>query len=163
LLVFPVTILIAATAAAFGPALGLAYAAAGALTSAVVTYSIGARLGKEVLRDVLGPRLNRIRQRIAEEGVLAVATVRLVPVAPFTIINLLAGASDIKLGQFVAGTILGLAPGLVVMSALGHQIARMLTDPTPLEYALLIGAIMLWIATTIGVQVLVAKRWSARS
>lgn len=160
LVAFPVTILIAATAAAFGPWLGLALATSGALASAVVTFVLGLWLGKDLLRDVLGPRLNRIRERFAEEGVLAVATVRLVPLAPFTVVNLVAGASGIRLAHFAIGTLLGLAPGLLVMSALGHQLARILTEPTPLDYALLVGAITLWIVTSIGVQVLVSRRWS---
>jgi phospholipase D1/2 len=162
LLAFPVTILIAATAAAFGPLLGFAFATTGAMVSAVVTFVLGAWLGKDLVRDVLGPRLNRIRERIAEEGVLAVAAIRLVPLAPFTMVNLVAGASGIKPSHYIIGTLLGLAPGLIVMSALGHQIARVMTEPTPLDYALLVGAIMLWIATSIGVQVLVSKRWNSR-
>ena len=49
LLVFPVTLLIAATAATFGPWLGFAYAATGAAASAVVTYGVGALIGRETL------------------------------------------------------------------------------------------------------------------
>ena len=45
LIAFPVLILIAATAAAFGPVAGLAYAAAGSLASAVVTYAVGVAIG----------------------------------------------------------------------------------------------------------------------
>src|SRR5204863_9859742 len=97
LLVFPVMILIAATAATFGPWLGFTYAATGALASALVTYCLGAKLGSESLQFVLGPRLNRLRRMIARQGILAVALIRLVPIAPFSIVNLVAGASGIKL------------------------------------------------------------------
>ncbi len=51
---FPVTVLIVATAAAFGPWPGLAYAACGVLVSASLTYAIGARLGKETLAQRAG-------------------------------------------------------------------------------------------------------------
>ena len=163
LLAFPVTILIAATAAAFGPWLGFAYAGIGAIASAVVTYEVGRRLSKEALRDFLGPRLGRIRERIATEGIIAVATVRLVPLAPFTVVNLVAGASEIRLVDYVLGTLLGMAPGLIVMSALGHQLARILVDPTPTEFALLVGAVLAWIATAIGIQIAVSKYWSRTS
>jgi uncharacterized membrane protein YdjX (TVP38/TMEM64 family) len=163
LLMFPVTVLIAATAATFGPLLGFTYAAVGALASALITYGLGARLGRESLRDVLGPRLNRIRERITKRGVIAVATVRLVPVAPFTLVNLVAGASEIKFTDFLLGTMIGMAPGLLVLSALGHQVSRVLTEPTRLEVALLVGAIVLWVAVSIGVQALVSKLWSAKS
>jgi hypothetical protein len=49
LVVFPVVVLIAATAAAFGPWLGFVYAFAGALASAIVTYAVGAAIGREAL------------------------------------------------------------------------------------------------------------------
>jgi phospholipase D1/2 len=163
LVAFPVTILIAATAAAFGPWPGLPYATAGVLVSAMVTYAVGARLGKEALRNVLGPRLNRIRRRIARRGVIAVATIRLVPLAPFTVVNLVAGASAIRPMDYLAGTILGMFPGLVVLSLLGHQVVRILSNPTWTEVALLAAAVAAWIAVSIGLQVAVTKLGSERT
>jgi uncharacterized membrane protein YdjX (TVP38/TMEM64 family) len=156
---FPVLMLIAASAAAFGPWFGFAYAALGALASALVGYSIGAVVGKKPLRNILGPRLNRVRQRIARRGVITVATIRLVPIAPFTVVNLVAGASGIPVFDFIAGTLLGLLPGLIAISAVGHQFARIMTAPTPLDFALLAAAVAVWIAVSIGIQAAVS-RWS---
>ena len=48
-------------------------------------------------------------------------------------VNLAAGASRIPFADYVLGTILGMLPGLVLMSALGHQIFNVLTAPTPLN------------------------------
>ena len=157
LVAFPVTVLIAVTAATFGPALGLAYGATGAMASAILTYWIGAWLGKDMVRDLLGPRLDRIRRHIVKQGVIAVAAIRLVPVAPFTFVNLVAGASQIRLQDYIFGTILGLTPGLLVMSALGHQVLQIITQPTAANIAMLGGAIILWLAVSIGVQLLVSK------
>jgi phosphatidylserine/phosphatidylglycerophosphate/cardiolipin synthase-like enzyme/uncharacterized membrane protein YdjX (TVP38/TMEM64 family) len=95
LVMFPVTVLIAATAATFGPWLGFLYAAAGALMSALVGFWLGAQLGKNALRDTLGPKLNRIRRKIMRRGVLAVAAIRLVAVAPFTVVKMVAGAREV--------------------------------------------------------------------
>jgi phospholipase D1/2 len=50
--------------------------------------------------------------------VLAVAAIRLVPIAPFTLVNLIAGASKIRFADYLLGTVIGMAPGLVLMSAL---------------------------------------------
>jgi uncharacterized membrane protein YdjX (TVP38/TMEM64 family) len=163
LLVFPLIILIVATAAAFGPWLGFAYAAVGALASALVTYAIGAKLGKESLRNLLGPRLNRVREKIAKQGVIAIAAIRLVPLAPFSIVNLVAGASEIRLVDYVLGTALGLAPGMLLLSAVGHQIVQIILNPTPFEIALLIAAVLTWITVSITVQILVSRLWSERS
>lgn len=157
LLVFPVTLLIAATAATFGPWLGFAYAAAGAAASAVLTYGVGVLIGRETLENVLGPRLNRIRRAITRHGVLAIATVRMVPVAPFTVVNLAAGASRIPFTDYMLGTILGMLPGLMLMSALGYQIFNVLTAPTPLNVTLFVVAVVAWIGASLGIQALVTR------
>ena len=157
LIAFPITVLIAATAAAFGPAAGLAYATAGSLLSAIVTYAVGVVLGRETLRGMLGARLKRVQSKIVSGGVLAVAAIRLVPLAPFTVVNLVAGASDVKLGAYVAGTLLGMAPGLIVMSALGHQFVRILSAPRPGEFAILFAVLLAWLAVAGCVQLVVAK------
>ena len=106
---------------------------------------------------MLGPRLNRIRRAITRHGVLAIATVRMVPVAPFTVVNLAAGASRIPFIDYMLGTILGMLPGLVLMSALGHQIFNVLTAPTPLNVSLFVLAVVAWIGASLGIQALVTR------
>jgi uncharacterized membrane protein YdjX (TVP38/TMEM64 family) len=163
LVAFPVTLLIAATAATFGPLVGFAYAATGALMSAVVTYGIGAGIGRQVLHDVLGPRLNRVRRSVAKRGVLTIATVRLIPIAPFTLVNLAAGASRIPFQDYVLGTALGMAPGLVLMSALGHQILAVILDPTPVNVILFLLGVTSWVGLSLGVQAVVLRLRSRRT
>jgi uncharacterized membrane protein YdjX (TVP38/TMEM64 family) len=41
---------------------------------------------------------------------------RLVPIAPFTAVNLIVGASGIALGPFLAGTLIAMTPGIVLIS-----------------------------------------------
>lgn len=159
-LMFPVTVLIAATAAAFGPWVGFTYAFVGALASALTTYAIGAAIGKRTVQDLLGPRLNRIRRKIASRGVISIATIRLVPVAPFTVVNLAAGASAIPVFDYMAGTIIGMVPGMIMISAVGNQFARILTSPTPFDIAALVLAVGAWVALSIGVQAAVSRYWS---
>jgi len=157
LVAFPVNLLIAATAAAFGPWLGFLYGAAGSLASALVAYGIGVLIGTNAMRELLGERLDRIRGRMDRGGMLAIMAVRLVPVAPFALVNMAAGAVHIRLFDYTMGTILGMAPGLILMSALGHQLFRMLAQPTPNEILLLVVALLSWIAVVVGAQALVAK------
>ena len=90
-----------------------------------------AAIGRDAMENVLGPRLNRVRRGVVQRGVLAVAAIRLVPIAPFTLVNLVAGASKIPFADYLLGTIIGMAPGLILMSALGYQIWSIITEPTP--------------------------------
>jgi uncharacterized membrane protein YdjX (TVP38/TMEM64 family) len=163
LLLFPVTILIAATAAAFGPWLGFAYAALGTMSAALLTYAIGRLIGREALSDVLGPRLNRVREKIRRRGVIAVALIRLVPLAPFTIVNLAAGASDIRLIDFLLGTALGMLPGIVALAALGQQIGYMMAHPSVAAFVWLTLAVAGWIALSLGLQAFVSRFESKRA
>jgi uncharacterized membrane protein YdjX (TVP38/TMEM64 family) len=152
LVAFPLIVMIAATAAAFGPVLGFSYALVGSLANALLTYGIGAWLGARPLRALFGPRLNRIREAISRSGILAVAAIRLVPIAPFTIVNMVAGACRIRVIDYLAGTVLGLLPGLLVMSALGYQIFRFLVAPSAIDFLVLAGGAVVWIAVVVGAQ-----------
>lgn len=156
LVVFPVSVLIVATVAVFGGWTGAVLAGVGALASAIVTYLVGRKLGAGVIRRFIGPRINRIRRGLASQGIVTVATVRLVPVAPFTFVNLVAGAAGVRLLDYVVGTALGLMPGLIVLTALGRQIVDMVTQPSLASAGLLAGFVLLWVLCSLGLQLLVS-------
>ncbi|HEY1382232.1 MAG TPA: VTT domain-containing protein, partial [Dongiaceae bacterium] len=138
LVMFPVLVLIAATAAVFGVWPGILYAAAGALASALATYAIGRWLGPRGLRQFFGPRLNLITRSFARRGIPTVTLVRLVPVAPFSLVNLAAGAICIPATDYLLGTALGLAPGLTVMSLMGHEAVDLIREPSLRGVAILL-------------------------
>ncbi|MCJ8143350.1 VTT domain-containing protein [Ancylobacter sp. A5.8] len=155
--VFPITLLVFATIAVFGGWTGAMLAMAGALASATATYGAGRYLGAGPLRRVIGPRTNRIRRALLSRGVMAVAAVRVVPLAPFTFVNLVAGASGLRFFDYIVGTAVGLTPGILVMSALGQQLADLFTDPSAGGIALLALFVLLWVVMGIGLQWLIAR------
>jgi uncharacterized membrane protein YdjX (TVP38/TMEM64 family) len=129
LLAVPVTLLIAATAFTFGHWLGFAYSLSGSFLSAMVTYGLGRILGAKPLRLVGGRRLNSLKRMLRRRGLVAVATVRIVPVAPFTVINLAAGAFRVRLFDFVMGTLLGMTPGLLAIAFFGERLSDAVRHP----------------------------------
>jgi uncharacterized membrane protein YdjX (TVP38/TMEM64 family) len=137
LLVVPVTVLIAATGVVFGPLLGAIYALAGSLLSGLTTYLIGRSLGRETVRRLAGSRLNAISRKLAERGLLAIVLVRIVPVAPYSIVNIVAGASHIGLRDFLLGTAIGLAPGVLGIVVFVDRIVASVRNPGFLSFALL--------------------------
>jgi phospholipase D1/2 len=157
LLAFPVTVLIATTAMLFDPGQALLYAGMGSLLSAVVTYEVGAVVGRRALRRLMGTRLNRISRALARKGVFSVLAVRLVPVAPFTLINLAAGVSHIRFADYTLGTALGMAPGIVIITALGHRLARALSHPSLTEIGMLALVVLAWLAVSVSLQVAVIR------
>lgn len=155
LAVFPVLVLIAATAAALGPWMGFVSAAIGVLLSSLLLFGIGRVLGQARLQRLLGRRAARVQSRIIGKGVVAVAMIRMVPIAPFSIVNVVAGASKLSLRDFLLGTVLGMLPGIATMAALGAQIADLARNATWTNALLLGLAIVAWIALCLGVQFLV--------
>ncbi len=115
LLLVPVTLLIVATPLVFGPFLGTAYAFVGILGGSSATFALGRLLGREAVGKLAGRRLNELSRRLARGGVLAVAAVRLIPAAPFTLVNVVAGAMRASLRELLLGTLLGMAPGVVAI------------------------------------------------
>lgn len=129
LVLFPVSVLIAGTAIVFPPVSGMFHSLAGSLAASAVTYWLGAGLGRSTIRRLAGRRLNRLSRHMASLGVLAVMFVRLVPVAPFSIINLVAGASRLPFWRFMLGTFLGMAPGIVVLSLFTDRLRQVFVQP----------------------------------
>ena len=129
--VVPVMLLIAVTVGVFGPLLGGLLAFAGAMASAATSYAIGRKLARNTVRRIAGPRLNELSRRLGKRGLLAVLVVRLVPVAPYTIVNLVAGASHVGWRDYLLGTGLGLLPGLVVTTAFVDRAIAAIRGPGP--------------------------------
>ena len=63
--------------------------------------------------------------------------VRALPVAPFTIINLIAGASHIAFRDFLLGTVIGMAPGTLLLVVFVDRIVAAVRNPGPLTFTLL--------------------------
>jgi phospholipase D1/2 len=155
LVMFPVLVLIAATAIVLGPWLGLLTAAAGVLLSSLFSFLIGRALGRRPLQSLLGARANQIQSRIVGRGILPVLVIRMLPIAPFSLVNLLAGATKMKLCEFLIGTALGMAPGIVAMAMLGSQIADFVEHASASNILLMGLTIVLWILVCAGVQFVV--------
>lgn len=130
LLLFPVLALIAATGLAFGPVLGPVYAMAGSLASASAGFAIGRWLGADRVERLAGPRVTRVARTLRQNGTLAVFLVRKIP-APFTLVNIIVGASPVSYRDFVLGTALGMAAIVVALAGFGSQIGSVLDDPSP--------------------------------
>lgn len=133
----PLMFLTLVALAAYGPLAGLACALTGALLGAAASYGIGMCLGREVVERLAGARINTLSRRLAKRGVLAVIAVRLVPVAPFAVINMVAGASHIRLRDLLLGTAIGMMPATLVMAVFLEQVTAALRSPTPLTFALI--------------------------
>lgn len=160
-LLVPVILLIAVTGIVFGPFYGALYAIAGSVLSAAIAYGLGVWIGRETVRELLGARINRLSRRIAKRGILAVMVVRVLPVAPFMVVNVVAGASHIGLRDFLIGTLFGMTPGIVLTVTFSHHLAEAARRPTAGTIAVLVLVGLVLIAVALGLQKLFATREAA--
>ncbi|WP_216205578.1 TVP38/TMEM64 family protein [Amycolatopsis aidingensis] len=124
----PRTVFSLAAGLLLGNLLGLAVAMAGTAASAALGFLAARALG----RDLVARHLHRnwvrtVNDRLTGGGVLAVTSLRLIPVIPFAPLSYCCGVSTIRLTPYVAGTVLGSLPGTAAVVLLGDAI----TGTTP--------------------------------
>jgi phosphatidylserine/phosphatidylglycerophosphate/cardiolipin synthase-like enzyme/uncharacterized membrane protein YdjX (TVP38/TMEM64 family) len=154
----PVMLLIAVTGIVFGPVFGALYAIGGTLLSASVAYGIGHWLGRETVQKLVGTRINKLSKRIARRGILAMVIIRMLPIAPFTMVNMVAGASHIRFRDYLIGTFIGMLPGIVMTVTFVHHLAEAVRNPTAGAVAVLAAVAGSIILLAVGLQKLLRRR-----
>jgi uncharacterized membrane protein YdjX (TVP38/TMEM64 family) len=151
LLAVPVAALITVGALVFGPWPGMAYALVGMVAGATATYGLGRLAGAQWV-DSFAPdgRLHAVVGAIKRRGLWAVIVIRAVPLAPFIVVNMTAGAFRVRLRDYVLGTFLGLAPGTIVISLFMDRLTAALASPdagtyTALAAVVVGGVFLLWL------------------
>jgi uncharacterized membrane protein YdjX (TVP38/TMEM64 family) len=141
LLVAPVSVLMLATVVTFGPIRGGILALAGALASASVVFWIGRAVGRSSLERLLGDRFERVEEVLSHHGIMTVAIARNVPVAPYSVVNLAAGATPVGFWDYFFGTLIGFLPAIVALALLGDRIAEYARDPSGSSLLTLVGLV----------------------
>ncbi|MEZ5582562.1 MAG: VTT domain-containing protein [Candidatus Competibacteraceae bacterium] len=91
---------------------------------------------------------------IGKRGILAVIVVRNIPVAPFTVTNMVAGATHIKFRDFMIGTVLGMGPGILGLTVFADSVARAVRNPAPSTLAWVVAIVILF-----GLGTFAIRRW----
>ena len=121
--------------------------------------SIGASfaflVSRYVLRDTIqsryGDRLGALNEGVRKDGAFYLFTLRLVPIFPFFVINLLMGLTPIRLLTFYLVSQIGMLPATIVYVNAGTQLAKIDSLSAILSPALIISFALL------GIFPLVAK------
>lgn len=117
---FPRTVFTLAAGLLFGAVAGLALTLLASTLAAVLAFWL-VRLtgGRLVRRYARGAAIDWVRSRLDHHGTLAVASMRLVPLVPFSVFNYLTGLSAVRFVPYALGTVLGTVPGTVAVVVLG--------------------------------------------
>ena len=153
LLMFPLTVLVVVTALLFGPWWGLLYASFGTLCSSAASFWVGRMLGQAPLARYSGDYLRALSRYMSARSMRAMIIINLLPLAPFTFTNMMAGAFGLPFPRYMLGSAIGIIPGLAVVTVLGGQLGRILMAEERAE---------IWLAAAIALVVVVlvmAARW----
>jgi uncharacterized membrane protein YdjX (TVP38/TMEM64 family) len=148
-------VLIAAAVVAFGPWAGFLYSWIGTEVSALVGFFLGRRFGADILRRYAGQGVQDFMGMVGENGFLASLIVRLVPSAPFIVVNMAAGVTPMRVSAFAIGTGIGILPKIALTAFAGGAVVKGLNGGGGWTGLALAAA--LWIGSG-----LVARSWMKR-
>ena len=120
----------------FGPWLGGAYAVVGATTGATVVF-LAARAGLAGLAVRAAPWVQRIEAGFRRNGLNYLLVLRLIPVFPFWLVNLAAGAVGLRLWVYVVGTFIGIIPVTFIFACLGNGLGTLVEEGRPPDLGVL--------------------------
>jgi uncharacterized membrane protein YdjX (TVP38/TMEM64 family) len=102
---------------------GAVYSSAGALSGAVLDFSLARWYGRPVVEKFTNSKyLAAIDIFFKQHGVLAVFITRLTPIIPFKVISYGSGLTSISVKKFAAATLLGQTPAIVLYSVAGQNL-----------------------------------------
>lgn len=152
-ILFPRPLITLAAVIAFGPWFGFLCAMTGILIAAATTYLAGMHMRRDTVRRLAGDRLNRMIEILRRHSLSAMTLLRLVPIAPFAVEGIVAGAVRIKFGHLLAGTAIGMLPGTLATTIFSEQI----------EAAFNNGGVNWWVVGIVGAGflggTLLVRRW----
>ena len=136
----PRTVFTLAAGLLFGPVLGVGLSLVATTLSAVLAFGLVRWLAGGVIRPYLDRRVLRaVDARLRRRGWLAVASLRLIPAVPFSMLNYCSALSSISFRHYLAGTA-GIVPGSIAVVVLGDALTGT-TSPTLLAVSLAAAAI----------------------
>ena len=110
----------------FGAVWGTFYAVLGATIGATLVFLLATSIFGDKALDRLGPQALRLADAIRRHAAPYLLTLRLVPLFPFVLVNLVPAFVGVPLVTYVATTFLGIIPGTAVFALAGAGLGSVL-------------------------------------
>lgn len=132
----------------FGSLLGTALVNVGATTGATLAFLAARYLLKDWVEQKFGAKLGPIQEGFAKNAFSYLMTLRLIPLFPFFLVNMVSGLMRVSVGTYIAATALGIIPGSFVYAYAGRQLGTInslkeIASPNVLLAFSLLGALAL--------------------
>jgi uncharacterized membrane protein YdjX (TVP38/TMEM64 family) len=112
----------------FGPVFGTAFAAIGATMGASLLFLAARTALGGFLRKRAGPAIARMEAGFRANAFSYLLALRLVPLFPFWLVNLVPAFFGIRLVTYIAATLLGILPATFVFAGIGHGLGAVLAQ-----------------------------------
>jgi uncharacterized membrane protein YdjX (TVP38/TMEM64 family) len=106
----------------FGAGLATVLVNVGATTGATVAFLTARYLLRNTVERKFGKWLRPFQEGFAKNAFSYLLTLRLIPLFPFFVVNLVSGLTRVRVGTYVAATALGIIPGSFVYAYAGRQL-----------------------------------------
>lgn len=117
-------ILTLAAGAQFGLLLGTVLVSFASTIGATIAFLVSRYLLRDTIESRFGEKLKTFNNNIDKDGAFYLFTVRLVPVFPFFLVNLVMGLTRLKTGVFYIVSQIGMLAGTLVFVNAGTQLAK---------------------------------------
>lgn len=150
----PQIVLIGACVVAFGPELGFWNAWIATIVSGAATYFTGRLTSAETQKRFGGATGGRFTRFMGKNALLASLIVRLVPTAPFIVVNMAFGAARVNFWAYIIGLAIGVLPKTVLVAFAGDSILDALQGEFLAALVMAVLAVLVWL-----VIVVIVRRW----
>ncbi len=106
----------------FGAVLATLFVNIGATTGATLAFLTARYLLRDTVEQKFGKWLGPFQEGFAKNAFSYLLTLRLIPLFPFFVVNLVSGLTRVNVGTYVAATAIGIIPGSFVYAYAGRQL-----------------------------------------
>ncbi|MBD0318739.1 MAG: TVP38/TMEM64 family protein [Gemmatimonadetes bacterium] len=142
----------------FGRWVGTGVVIVAATAGATAAFLSARYLFADAARRRMGPRLKRLARGFEEDAFNYLLFVRLVPVFPFWLMNLVPAFTPVRTRTFVTATAIGILPGSFVFTSLGESLLRIHSARDLLSAGVLLSFTMLGVLSLVPVVVKKVRR-----
>jgi phosphatidylserine/phosphatidylglycerophosphate/cardiolipin synthase-like enzyme/uncharacterized membrane protein YdjX (TVP38/TMEM64 family) len=154
----PLNLLLVGTALAISPWQAFAAGVIGSHLAAWGGYFAGAYFGRPLYKRYLAQKMRSFSARLEEGSVVAIAIMRVLPIAPFFAINMACGALGVSFAKYVSGTLLGMIPGIFAVTMLSDRVRSVIVDPNWVNGSLVVLVCLLVLAAVWIIKSKLARR-----
>lgn len=120
----------------------------GATTGATIAFLISRYVLRDTVERKFGTWLGSFHEGFANNAFSYLLTLRLIPLFPFFVVNLVSGLTRVHIGTYVAATAIGIIPGSFVYAYAGRQLGtinslREIASPSVVGAFVLLGLLAL--------------------